>query len=237
MTKRSLGKIALFVLLAAVVVGIWFSPLREHLTRDNIRAAVQQARGAWYAPIIFIFVYAAGCVVALPASVFVIAAGFVWGWLLGGIYSLIGGMIGACASFVMGRFIGAGLLDRFGTIGRAVTKQLDHAGFKSLLIIRNVPGIPFAVLNYGAGVAGARFRDFFWSTLLGIVPSMFVFTYCADALFNGSMTEGDAFKRLLVVCGLMLTMILLPVLVRRLTSKRGRKTDEPGSAVIDVVAK
>lgn len=230
-------KIAALLILAAIVAGIWFSPLREHLTRENIRTAVEQARGAWYAPIIFIIVYAAGCVVALPASVFVVAAGFVWGWLLGGIYSLIGGMIGACASFFMGRFIGEGLLDRFGSIGRAVAKQLDHAGFKSLLIIRNVPGIPFAVLNYGAGVAGARFRDFFWSTLIGIVPSMFVFTYCADALFNGSMTEGDAFKRLLIVCGLMLTMIFLPMLVRRLTSKRGRKTEEPGSAAIDVVAK
>jgi uncharacterized membrane protein YdjX (TVP38/TMEM64 family) len=237
MTKRTLGKVALFVLLAAIVAGIWFSPLREHLTRENIRAAVEQARGAWYAPAVFIAVYAIGCVVALPASVFVIAAGFVWGWLFGGIYSLIGGMLGACASYFMGRFIGEGLLDRFGAIGRAVTKQIDHAGFKSLLIIRNVPGIPFAVLNYGAGVAGARFRDFFWSTLLGVTPSMFVFTYCADALFNGSMSEGDAFKRLAIVCGLMLALILLPMVVKRLTSKRGRKTDDPGSAVIDVVAK
>jgi ammonia channel protein AmtB len=44
---------------------------------------------------------------------------------------------------------------------------------------------------------------------------MFVFAYCADALFNGSMTEGDAFKRLLIVCVLMLAIILLPVAVKR----------------------
>ncbi len=236
LNRRTLFRIAALLILAAIVAGIWFSPLREHLTRDNIRVAVEQARGAWYAPIVFVIVFAAGCVVALPASVFVIAAGFVWGWLAGGIYSLAGGVLGACASYFMGRFIGEGLLARFGAVGRAVTKQLDHAGFKSLLIARNVPGIPFAVLNYGAGVAGARFRDYFWSTLIGIIPSMFVFTYCADALFNGSMTEGDAFKRLLVVCGLMITMILLPMVVKRLTAKKSSKLEQPGSAVIDVAA-
>jgi uncharacterized membrane protein YdjX (TVP38/TMEM64 family) len=222
------------VILAAIVAGIWFSPLREHLTKENVRAAVNQARATWYAPIIFVIVYAIGCVVALPASIFVIASGFIWGWLLGGVYSVIGGMIGAIASFYMGRFIGEGLLHRFGAVGRAVTKQVDHAGFKSLLILRNVPGIPFAVLNYGAGVAGVRFRDYFFATLLGILPSKFVFTYCADALFNGSMSEGDAFKRLAVVCGLMLTLILLPMIVKRLTAKRTRDTADAASTIIDV---
>jgi uncharacterized membrane protein YdjX (TVP38/TMEM64 family) len=203
------------------VAGIWFSPLRAHLTRENIRVAVEQARGAWYTPIVFVLVYAAGCVVALPASVFVIAAGFIWGWFLGGIYAMTGSMLGAVASFYMGRFIGAGLLDRFGSVGRAVARKVDHAGFKSMLILRNIPGIPFAVLNYGAGVAGVRFRHYFFATLLGIIPSMFVFTYCADALFNGSMSEGDAFKRLAIVCGLVLAMLLLPMFVKRFAARRG----------------
>lgn len=218
-----------------MVAGIWFSPLRAHLTRENVRAAVEQVRGAWYGPLIFIVVYAAGCVVALPASVFVIAAGFIWGWLLGGVYAVAGSMIGAVSSFYVGRFIGAGLLDRFGSVGRAVAKKVDHAGFRSLLILRNVPGIPFAVLNYGSGVAGVRFRPYFFATLIGILPSMFVFTYCADALFNGSMTEGDAFKRLAVVCGLMLAMILLPMLVRRLAARRGPEMDAVVSPAAETV--
>lgn len=208
------------MILAAVAAGIWFSPLREHLTRENIRHAVEQARGAWYTPILYVIAYAIGSIVALPASVFVITAGFIWGWFLGGVYAVIGGMLGAVASFYISRFIGAGLLDRFGSVGRAVTKQVDHAGFKSLLILRNIPGIPFAALNYGAGVAGVRFRDFFFATLIGIIPSKFVFTYCADALFNGSMSEGDAFKRLLVVCLLVLAMILLPMVIKRVTGRR-----------------
>jgi uncharacterized membrane protein YdjX (TVP38/TMEM64 family) len=220
MSRRLLLRIGAAALLVAVFVAIWFSPLREQLTRENIRAAVDQIRSVWYAPIVYIALYALGCVVALPASIFVIAAGFIWGFLLGACYAMVGGTLGAVISFAIGRFIGEGLLDRFGRIGQMVRQQVDHAGFKSMLILRNIPGIPFAALNYGAGVAGVRFRDYFFATVIGIAPSKFVFTYCADALFNGSMSEGDAIRRLAVVCLLVVAMVLLPAIVKRFAGRR-----------------
>jgi uncharacterized membrane protein YdjX (TVP38/TMEM64 family) len=220
MQRRTIIKLAVVALLAAAVLGIYFSPLRQQLTMTNVRAAVEQLRGLWYGPIVFIVVFAAGCVFALPASVFVVSAGFIWGWVLGGIYAIIGGIIGATASFYIARFIGEGLLDRFGKLGRAVARQVDHAGFQSLLTLRFIPGIPFAVLNYGAGVAGVRFRDYFFATLLGITPAMFVFSYCADALFNGSMTQGDAVRRLVVILLLLLGLTLVPQVVKRVMQRR-----------------
>jgi len=219
-------RIAVLVFLAGAFVAIWFSPLREYLTRENVQKFVEHLRGLWYGPAAFILVFALGCVFAVPASIFIVAAGFIWGWVYGAVYSIIGAMIGAVASFYVGRFIGAGVLDRFGRLGKMVAKQVDHAGFRSLLVLRYIPGIPFAALNYGAGVAGVRFRDFLPSTIIGITPAMFVFTYCADALFNGSMTQGDVFKRLALVCGLMLTIVLLPVLVKRLTRRPAAVVEE-----------
>jgi len=214
-SKRTLFRLVALVLLAVAVVGIYLSPMREQFTRDNVRAFVENLRDVWYGPAIFIGAFMLACVLALPASVFCLAAGFIWGWALGSLYAIVGGLLGAIASFYMGRFIGDGLLQRFGRVGRAVARQVDHAGFSSLLALRFIPGIPFAVLNYGAGVAGVRTRDFIASTLLGIVPSMLVFAYCADALFNGSMSEGDALKRLTIVCVLMLALTLLPMAVKR----------------------
>lgn len=219
MSRRALSRLAVLLVLIVATVAIWFSPLREYMTMQHIRAFVEQLRGLWYGPALFIAIFAVCCVFALPASVFVIGAGFIWGWLLGGVYSIIGGVLGAAASFYVGRFIGEGLLDRWGRMGRAVARQIDHAGFQSLLVLRFVPGIPFAVLNYGAGVAGVKVRDFLAATTLGIIPPMFVFAYCADALFNGSMSEGDAFRRLLVVCALMLAITLLPIAVKRFTRR------------------
>lgn len=214
MPRRTIIKVALVAILASAVAAAYLSPAREYLTRENVRAFVEHLRGLWYGPLAFIVAFAAGCVLGLPASVFVIASGFIFGWALGGTYALIGGVAGAVVSFYIARFVGEGLLDRFGRVGRLVARQVDHAGFKSLLVLRFVPGIPFAVLNYGAGVAGVRFRDFAGATVIGVIPPMFVFAYCADALFNGSMSEGDALLRLAIVCGLMLALTLLPVAVR-----------------------
>lgn len=215
MSRRTAVKVAILTVLAAVVLGIYLSPARESLTRDNVRLFVEHLRGVWYGPLVFIASFMLACIFALPASVFVLAAGFIWGWLFGGIYSVIGGLLGAVVSFYLGRFVGEGMLARFGRVGRLVARQIDHAGFRSLLVMRFIPGIPFAVVNYGAGVAGAPFRAFLASTVIGVIPSMFVFAYSADALFNGAMTEGDAVKRLTIVCALMLGITLLPVLVKR----------------------
>jgi uncharacterized membrane protein YdjX (TVP38/TMEM64 family) len=219
MSRRTAIRIAVALVLAAVVIGLWFSPLREQMTRENVRAFVAHLRGLWYGPIVFILVFAAGCIVAAPASVFCIASGFIFGWVLGGTYAVIGGLLGATASFFVARFVGEGLLARFGKVGKMVARQVDHAGFRSLLVLRFIPGIPFAVLNYGAGVCGVRFRDYIASTFIGILPPMFVFAYCADALFNGTMSEGDVVRRLLIACALMLAITVLPMIVKRLTRR------------------
>lgn len=219
MSRRTVMRIAVAAVLVAVIAGIYFSPLRDEFTRDNIRTRVASLRGVWYGPLVLIGVYAVGCVLAIPASVFVFAAGFIWGWMLGGAYAWIGGMLGATASFFVARFVGDGLLNRFGALGRMVTKQVDHAGMRSLLVLRLIPGIPFAVLNYGAGVAGVRLIDFLGATAIGLLPT-FVFAYCADALFNGTMSEGDALKRIVIACGLLLGLVLLPQIIKRMTRTR-----------------
>ena len=225
MSRRKIVRIVMGVLLLAAIAAIYLSPLRDHLNRDEIRAFVEQLRGLWYGPIAFIIIFALACIFAVPASIFVLASGLIWGWKLGGTWALIGGVVGATASFFAGRFLGEGLLHRFGRIGKMVAKQVDHAGFKSLLIIRVIPGLPFAAVNYGAGVCGVRLGDFLLATVLGAAPSIYVFAYCADALFNGTMSEGAAFVNLLIVFVLMLAIVLIPGLLKR----RLRPTPDPES--------
>src|SRR6266550_1180140 len=215
MNKRNAIKLATFIVLAGGVAALYFSPLRAYLTKAHIKDFITWLRGLWYGPIVLIALYAAGCVFAIPASVFVIAAGVIWGWKLGAVYAITGGMLGAIASYFVGGFLGEGLLEKFGGAGRAVRRQVESAGFTSMLIVRLIPGPPFAVWNYAAGIARMRFRDYFWATLLGVIPSHIVFTYCADSLVNGTMTQGDALKRLAIVCALLLALIAIPIVIKK----------------------
>jgi uncharacterized membrane protein YdjX (TVP38/TMEM64 family) len=214
MNRRNAIKLAMLAVLAGGVVALYFSPLRAYLTKAHLNDLIAWLRGLWYGPIVLIALYAIGCVFVIPASVFVLAAGVIWGWKLGSLYAITGGMLGAVASYYVGGFLGEGLLEKFGSAGHAVRRQVENAGFTSMLIVRLIPGPPFAVWNYAAGIARMRFRDYFWATLIGVVPAHIVFTYCADSLVNGTMTQGDALRRLAIVCALMLALIAIPLVIK-----------------------
>jgi len=215
MNRRNAIKLAVLVVLAGGAVALWFSPLRSYLTKSHIVDFIAWLRGLWYGPLVLIALYAVGCIFAIPATVFVIAAGVIWGWKLGALYAITGGFLGAVASYFVGRFLGEGLLEKFGAPGRAVRRQVESAGLTSMLIVRLIPGPPFAVWNYAAGIARMRFRDYALGTLLGIIPSHIVFTYCADSLVNGTMTQGDALRRLAIVCALLLALITIPLVIKK----------------------
>ena len=215
MPARRTVKIAILLILVAGVAALYFSPLRDQLSREKIAAWVDTVRNLWYGPVVLIVSYAIGCVFAIPASIFIIAAGVIWGWKLGVTYAMCGALLGASAAYVAGRFLGEGLLERFGKAGQVVSKQVKNAGFVSMLIARLIPGPPFAVWNYAAGIANMNFGDYFFATLLGTLPAHIIFAYCADALFNGTMTEGEAVKRLAIVAVLLISMIVLTTLLKR----------------------
>ena len=224
MNRRTAVKIAMLLFIAGVIAAIYFSPLRDHFDRAHLRADVDLLRSLWYAPLLLIAAYAIGCIFAAPATIFIITAGVVWGWKLGGTYAICGGVLGASISYFVGRFLGEGILEKFGRAGKMVESQVKSAGFKTMLIVRLIPGPPFAVWNFGAGVARVNFRDYFFGTLIGTIPSHLIFAYCADALVNGTMTEGDAMKRLAIIAALLIALVLMPSLVKKLVRRESPTT-------------
>ena len=219
-SRRGL-RIAMLLVLVGGVVALYFSPLRQYFSREQLNDTISHLRGLWYGPIVLILSYGVGCIFAVPASIFIIAAGIIWGWKLGVTYAMTGAMLGASASYFAGQFLGEGLLDRFGKAGEMVRRQISRNGFVSMLIARLIPGPPFAVWNYAAGIARMNFGEYFLATLLGTLPAHIVFAYCADALFNGTMTQGDAVKRLAVVAGLLISMIALTTVLKRRFARGG----------------
>jgi uncharacterized membrane protein YdjX (TVP38/TMEM64 family) len=213
--KRKVLKAAVLLVLVAGVAAAYFSPLRDQFTRANIRELIDRLRGIWYGPAVLIAMYGVGSVFVIPATIFVVAGGVIWGWKLGSLYAIAGGILGAILSYFVALFLGEGLLDRFGSVGTAVRKQVESSGFTKMLIIRLIPGPPFAVWNFAAGIARMRFRDYALATFLGLIPSHVIFAYCADSLVNGTMTEGEALRRLVVVCGLLIALILIPILLKK----------------------
>ena len=207
------------LLLVAAVVAVYRSPLRSELTMENARELMAMLSGLLYGPVLFGAAFAILGTLLVPATIFVVVGSLVWGWAEGGLYSVAGGTLAALLSHLIARWLGAGVLHRFGNRGVELVERLRNAGFRTLLILRLVPIFPFAMLNYAAGFANLRVRDVLAATAIGVTPSMMIIAYSADALVRGTLTGEAAFQRMLIAGVLLAALALLPMVLKRRAGK------------------
>nr|WP_243274772.1 TVP38/TMEM64 family protein [Streptomyces albus] len=109
----------------------------------------------------------------VPRPVLNVAAGVLFGAQAGTFSATAGTVIGAGIAFGLGRLLGQDALRKL-LRGRWITaadRQLSKHGFRSMLVIRLLPGVPFAASNYGAAVSRMRWLAFLSATALGSVPN------------------------------------------------------------------
>lgn len=213
------------LLLIAIIGGafaiVYVTPFGEHFTRERVIAALDAARGSWWAPFVFVLVYVGATALALPGSLLTIAGGAVFGFWGGSVLNTVGANIGANAAFRLSRALGRDGIERLsGSRLHGLDKATAQHGFWGLLVLRLIPLVPFNALNFGSGFTAMRWRDYALATVIGILPGTLVYTFFADALVQGSTAAGaEARTRLWIAAGLFLVLTLVPLLARRLGFK------------------
>ena len=218
-------KFAVLIALLAVAFALFrWTPLSELLTKDKMVALMMDLRSAWWAPVALLALYLVLSPTGLPVSPLIFAGGVVFGVKLGWLYNLLGTMIGATASFLLARALGYDLVSHVvpATLLQRAEKILEKHGFWTIVRVRFLP-IPFAVINYGAALAGVRFPQFLVATAIGLVPSMLIYTYFGHALFNAATADRQTVIRNLA--GVLVLVMLLTFLVplRKMWKKRRYK--------------
>lgn len=169
--------------------------------------------GSW-ALLVYIILYAVNTISLLPPiGAMSLAAGFIFGPLLGTIGIMTGSLVGTSATFFISRIFGRGLVDKV-VKGRFkdFEDRLNRNGFVAILFIRLVPIIPWEVVNYASGLSKIKYRDFITATVLGILPSVVIQTIFADRLsdFNWRdpklLAAVTAFIILIFVPGIYITI-------------------------------
>lgn len=169
-------------LLAGLLVAATVLALRaDDLSVSALRGVVEEAGPL--APLAFGALYAAAVTVMLPASPLTLAAGVLFGPVVGVITVLVGATTGAVGAFGIARFVGRGPVERLtGRRARALDRFVAERGLVALLLLRLVPVVPFSVLNLVAGVTALRVRDYTLATALGIVPATVAFVAVGGTL-------------------------------------------------------
>jgi len=170
--------------------------------------------GAW-GPAVFIAVYAVATVAAIPGSVLTIAAGAMFGSVLGVCVVSVGSTLGAALAFAVARWFARDAVSQWLSRSEKFTK-LDHMtnehGAIMVAITRLVPIFPFTLLNYGFGLTRVPFRTYVLWSWLCMLPGTVLYVVGADAVTKG-LAEGRVPWPLVGVVGAV--AVLLFFVVRR----------------------
>lgn len=185
--SRIVAKRWRFVPLLFVLAGLGFGYAmgwHKYLTLDFLadsRLALKAFVSAYpvAAPLGFTLLYAVAVAFSFPAaSVLTIFAGFLFGWLFGGVLAIIGATTGATVLFLAARTAFGGFLkERAGGAAARLSQGFERDAFSYLLVLRIAPFIPFFVVNIAPAVFNVRLRTFLAATLIGILPGAFAYAW------------------------------------------------------------
>ena len=142
--------------------------------------------------------------VFVPGPVLAGAAGLLFGTALGTPLAIVAATVTACFQMAIGRFVaGDEVSRRLPARVRRFDGFLERRGFWAVLYIRLAPGIPYTLVNYGAGLTKLRFRDMAGGTAIGGAPRTFAYVALGGSLGDLGSPEAIVAIVLLVVIGLV----------------------------------
>ncbi|MFI8461702.1 TVP38/TMEM64 family protein [Kitasatospora sp. NPDC085464] len=136
--------------------------------------------GYWFAPL-FALVYAVGTLAFVPRPALNAAAGLLLGIQQGLAMAVLGTTLGAAMAFGLGRGLGREALRPHlrGKVLAALDRRFTEQGFRSVLVLRLLPGVPFQAINFGAAFSGTGALPFVLATAIGAVPTTAVYVTAA----------------------------------------------------------
>ena len=159
------------LLLAIAIVTIMLLPTGSEQLLAAARWAESSPELAWP---LFLLTFVVAVVAMTPGWLFMVAGGYLFGAVTGGLLAFVANLLGSVAAFFLAR-----------TYARQWVKQkLDHSlrfqGFDNAVARNGVYTVMFArlallpnnLINYACGVSAMGLRDFVIGTSLGCLPML-----------------------------------------------------------------
>ena len=182
-------KLALLVLIVSAIAAFFAFGGSEYLSLEYVKSQ-REAFDAFYearpvlAISVFFLIYVAVTALSLPgAAIMTLAAGYLFGLIVGTILVSFASTIGATLAFLSARFILRDWVQaRFGERLRAINRGVEKDGALYLFSLRLVPAFPFFVVNMLMGLTPIRVWTYFWASQLGMFLGTVVYVNAGTQL-------------------------------------------------------
>ena len=205
-------KIALLVLIAAIVAGFFYFDLHQLLTLEGLKSGLVQFE-EWRSasPVlvagVFLLLYVAVTALSLPGAVIMtLAAGALFGLFWGTVIVSFASSIGATLAFLASRYLlQDSVQKRFGDRLKAFNEGVEKEGAFYLFTLRLVPVFPFFLINLLMGLTALRAFTFYWVSQLGMLVGTVVYVNAGTQLGQLESLSG------ILSPALLLSFVLLGV--------------------------
>jgi uncharacterized membrane protein YdjX (TVP38/TMEM64 family) len=187
---------------------------------DYLRCFVEQRY--LFAVLTYIAVYIGLIAASIPCVAPVsMLGGYLFGFWQGVGYSLFATTAGASLSFHVLRVMVGRLHDvRLTPRMEHFKKQLDRYGYLYLLILHFLVMVPFLIINTLAVMAHISWKTFLWTTVLGTLPSVLLYTFAGVKLAT-IRSIADLFSwPVIFAFTLLIVSITLPLVVRSIKRRK-----------------
>lgn len=175
---RRFGPLAVIVILS---VAAFASGLAGHLSLEELRLRGAELQTfAKERPVlcaaIYLAIYVGSVAVSLPGALILsLTSGFLFG-PMGGALAVTGATGGSTVTYLVFRTAFGDVLRRKPDAFMArMADGLRRDAFNYLLTLRLIPAFPLLAVNIAAGLANIPLRTFVLASLLGMIPSSFVY--------------------------------------------------------------
>jgi uncharacterized membrane protein YdjX (TVP38/TMEM64 family) len=217
----------ILVLLIGAIIAFFYFDLERYLSLEALKAhrdALLDYTQARYgmAVALFIVAYVLVTGLSLPgAAIMTLAGGFLFGSMLGTLYVNFGATTGATLAFLASRYLLRDWVEhQFGHQLEAFQRGFAENAFHYLITLRLIPIFPFFLVNLLSGLTRVGIATYIAATAIGIIPGSFVYAYAGRELGTLNSLAEIATPRVLLAFTLLGLLALVPVLYRKLSSKR-----------------
>ena len=214
------SRLALVVLIAALVAGFFLSGAHHELDFDNIKARQHELEERYAArPLATVLVFFAFYVVVATTSLpggaaLTMAAGALFGVGLAALLVSFASSIGATFAFLISRHLLADWVHRrFGAAMRRIDDGVVRDGALYLFMLRLVPAVPFMLVNVGMGLTGIRTFTYYWVSQAGMLAGTVLFANAGRRL-SEMQSPSDALSPGVITAFALLGVLPLAVRLR-----------------------
>lgn len=215
---KVVSSILKFALLIFILVGLplyiyFYQPeLIENMSSmENVNAFFQQYKTQ------SVFVYIGAQIVqivicVIPGQWLQFAAGYMYGFWLGLLFSLIGAALGSIITYYLAKLLGRDAMHMiFGEakINDFIHKLNSKKAIVVVFLIFLIPGVPKDLCNYAAGISEMKLKPFLIVSLVGRCPGMM------GSLLIGRQVEAGYYTGAIIIAVIAVILCVIGIIMRK----------------------